>query len=33
MSEFEPILTARWGDPDAISIDRYLETGGYAGLK
>jgi NADH-quinone oxidoreductase subunit F len=33
MSEFEPILTARWGDPDAIRIDRYLETGGYAGLK
>ena len=33
MAEFEPILTARWGDPEAPGIDRYLATGGYQGLK
>jgi NADH-quinone oxidoreductase subunit F len=33
MSEFEPVLTARWGDPEAIRIDRYIETGGYRALK
>jgi NADH-quinone oxidoreductase subunit F len=33
VAEFEPILTARWGDPDATGIDRYLATGGYQGLK
>jgi NADH-quinone oxidoreductase subunit F len=32
MAEFEPILTARWGDPEATGIDRYLATGGYQGL-
>ena len=32
MGEFEPILTARWGDPEAAGIDRYLATGGYQGL-
>jgi NADH-quinone oxidoreductase subunit F len=32
MAEFEPILTARWGDPEAVGIDRYLATGGYQGL-
>ncbi|HEV8419909.1 MAG TPA: NADH-quinone oxidoreductase subunit F, partial [Actinomycetota bacterium] len=33
MAEFEPVLTARWGDPDAVRIDRYMETGGYRALK
>ena len=33
MAEFEPVLTARWGDPEAPRIERYLETGGYQGLK
>jgi NADH-quinone oxidoreductase subunit F len=33
MSEFEPVLTARWADPDAVRIDRYMETGGYGALK
>ena len=33
MTEFEPVLTARWGDPAAVGIDRYLATGGYRGLK
>jgi NADH-quinone oxidoreductase subunit F len=33
VTEFEPILTARWGDPEAVGIDRYLATGGYRGLK
>jgi NADH-quinone oxidoreductase subunit F len=33
VAEIEPILTARWGDPDATGIDRYLATGGYQGLK
>jgi NADH-quinone oxidoreductase subunit F len=33
MAEFDPILTARWGDAEAVSIDRYLKTGGYQGLK
>jgi NADH-quinone oxidoreductase subunit F len=32
MAEFEPILTARWPDPEAVSIDGYLRTGGYQGL-
>src|SRR5262249_5180792 len=32
MAEFEPILTARWGDPEATGIDGYLATGGYRGL-
>jgi len=33
MPEFEPVLTARWGDPGAVSIDGYESGGGYAGLK
>jgi NADH-quinone oxidoreductase subunit F len=33
MAEFEPVLTARWRDPDAASIDGYLRTGGYEGLR
>ena len=33
MAEFEPVLTARWGDEDAVSIDGYLRAGGYQGLK
>jgi NADH-quinone oxidoreductase subunit F len=33
VTEFEPILTARWDDPEAVGIDRYLATGGYRGLK
>src|SRR5437867_250629 len=31
--EFEPVLTARWGDPAAVSIDGYLKSGGYQGLR
>jgi NADH-quinone oxidoreductase subunit F len=31
--EFERVLTARWGDPDAATIDGYLKTGGYQGLR
>jgi NADH-quinone oxidoreductase subunit F len=33
MAEFEPVLTARWGNPDAISIGGYMKTGGYAALQ
>jgi NADH-quinone oxidoreductase subunit F len=33
MTGFEPVLTARWGDPQAATIDRYLASGGYAGLR
>jgi NADH-quinone oxidoreductase subunit F len=32
MAEFEPVLTARWGDPDAVTIDGYRRTGGYQAL-
>jgi NADH-quinone oxidoreductase subunit F len=32
MAEFEPVLTARWGDPGATTIEGYLATGGYRGL-
>ena len=32
MTEFEPVVTARWGNPDAVGIDGYLATGGYRGL-
>jgi NADH-quinone oxidoreductase subunit F len=31
--EFEPVLTARWGDDEARSIDGYLKSGGYQALK
>jgi len=30
---FEPVLTARWGLEDSASIDVYLKTGGYEGLR
>src|SRR5439155_3389225 len=33
MAEFEPILTARWSDPDAVTVDGYERTGGYQGLR
>jgi NADH-quinone oxidoreductase subunit F len=33
VAEFEPVLTARWGDPEAVTIDGYLRTGGYQGLR
>src|SRR5207302_9381175 len=33
MAEFEPVLTARWGDPDVVTIDGYLKAGGYQGLR
>ncbi|HXF74070.1 MAG TPA: NADH-quinone oxidoreductase subunit NuoF [Actinomycetota bacterium] len=29
----ERVITARWGEPDTVWIDRYLETGGYRGLR
>ena len=29
----ERIVTARWGEPDTVWLDRYLATGGYAGLR
>jgi NADH-quinone oxidoreductase subunit F len=30
--EFEPVLTARWADPAAATMDGYLASGGYRGL-
>src|SRR6266496_4674140 len=33
MPEFEPVLTARWGNPDAVTMDGYEKTGGYAALR
>jgi NADH-quinone oxidoreductase subunit F len=33
VAEFEPVLTARWGDPEAASIGGYERTGGYQGLR
>ena len=30
---FEPVLTARWGLEDSASIETYLKTGGYEGLR
>src|SRR6266542_3986452 len=33
MAEFEPVLTARWANSDATSIDGYMKTGGYGALK
>jgi NADH-quinone oxidoreductase subunit F len=32
MAEFEPVLTARWGDPDAVTLEGYRRAGGYQGL-
>jgi NADH-quinone oxidoreductase subunit F len=29
----EPVLTARWGSPDAVTIDGYRRAGGYAALE
>src|SRR5438874_9222764 len=33
MAEFEPILTARWGDPEAVTIEGYQRSGGYQALR
>ena len=33
MAEFEPVITARWRDPETVSIDGYMKTGGYQGLR
>ncbi len=33
MSEPVRILTARWDEPDTVFLDRYLQTGGYQGLR
>ena len=33
MPEFEPILTARWGEDAPVGYDRYVATGGYASLR
>ena len=32
-AEFEPVLTARWGEDSPVFMDRYLKTGGYRALK
>ncbi|MFB3739058.1 MAG: NADH-quinone oxidoreductase subunit NuoF [Candidatus Velamenicoccus archaeovorus] len=33
MSERPIVLTGRWNEPGTVWIDRYLETGGYQGLR
>jgi NADH-quinone oxidoreductase subunit F len=33
MAEFEPVLTARWGDAEAAGIDGYERAGGYQALR
>ncbi len=33
MAEFEPVLTARWGNPDAPRIEEYERTGGYRAVR
>jgi NADH-quinone oxidoreductase subunit F len=33
MSEFEPVLTARWGMDAPVGIDAYERTGGYQAMK
>jgi NADH-quinone oxidoreductase subunit F len=33
MAEFEPVLTARWGDPEAVTIDGYERAGGYQAIR
>jgi NADH-quinone oxidoreductase subunit F len=33
MAEFEPVLTARWDDPEAVTIDGYERSGGYQALR
>jgi len=33
VAEFEPILTARWDDPDAVGIRGYEKSGGYQALR
>jgi NADH-quinone oxidoreductase subunit F len=30
---FDRVITARWDEPDTVWIDRYIETGGYEGLR
>jgi NADH-quinone oxidoreductase subunit F len=32
MADFEPVLTARWSNPDAVSMEGYLKTGGYRAM-
>ena len=32
MPEFEPVLTSRWADPAAATMDGYLASDGYRGL-
>ncbi len=31
--EMDPVLTARWGDPSAVTLDGYRASGGYEALK
>jgi NADH-quinone oxidoreductase subunit F len=33
VNEFEPIITARWSEPDTVWGDRYVELGGYRALR
>jgi NADH-quinone oxidoreductase subunit F len=33
VNEFEPIITARWDEPDTVWADRYAQLGGYRGLR
>jgi NADH-quinone oxidoreductase subunit F len=33
MADFEPIVTARWGNPEAATLDGYLAAGGFQGLR
>lgn len=33
VSDAAPIITARFGDPEAHTLDRYRQTGGYEGLR
>jgi len=33
MAEFQPVLTARWGDPEAATLHGYERTGGYQALR
>jgi NADH-quinone oxidoreductase subunit F len=32
VAEFDPVITARWADPDAVAMDGYRASGGYRGL-
>src|SRR3954453_3306450 len=29
----DPVLTARWGDPNAVTLEGYRSSGGYEALK